>query len=172
MYSRPGHFKIAAFSCHAMQSKQNRGILIKILLLKLHYLATVHEKRHHIALKHLNESATNYRSSKLYKRTSLLSHAFMLLASAPYYNTTLSPLSRCWHRMPQWHLVFPFSSCHANLIILHIRSCRIKLQIPLNDLIHSAQEVLLRSHLPSCPNSKHARLSTHASQLSACRVGA
>lgn len=57
-------------------------------------------------------------------------------------------------------------------VVLHIGRCRIKLQVALDDLIHSGQKVLLRRDLPSCADSKHTGLCRHASELGTCSIRA
>ncbi len=55
--------------------------------------------------------------------------------------------------------------CPAQLVILHISRRRIKLQIPLNHLVHARQKVFLRRDLPPRPYRKHPRLRRHTPQL-------
>lgn len=49
---------------------------------------------------------------------------------------------------------------------------RIELEVPLDDLVHRSQEVLLRSHLSPRPYGEHTCLSSHTPQLSSGAVGA
>ena len=51
------------------------------------------------------------------------------------------------------------------LIVLHISSRTVELQIPLDNLVHRGQKVLLGCHLPPRPDGKHPRLSSHTPQL-------
>jgi len=85
----------------------------------------------------------------------------------------------CFHRREWRHLV-----------VLHVGSGRVELEVALDDLVHSSQEVLLGGDLPSSPNCEHASevvsiclicsslnlnlpcFSSYTPQLGTCAVGA
>lgn len=60
----------------------------------------------------------------------------------------------------------------AYLVVLHVRRRRVELQVTLDNLVHSSQEVLLRSNLPSSTDGEHAGLSRNTPELCTSRVGA
>jgi hypothetical protein len=61
---------------------------------------------------------------------------------------------------------------HLPLVVLHVRSRGVELQVALDDLVHRSQKVLLSRHLPPRADGKHAGLGGDTSQLGARAVGA
>lgn len=57
------------------------------------------------------------------------------------------------------------------LVVDHVLGRGTELLVPLDDLVHRVQEVLLRDGLAARPNRVHARFRAYAADVSACAVG-
>lgn len=64
------------------------------------------------------------------------------------------------------------SSFLLRLVVLHIRSGRVELEVTLDDLVDCSQKVLFSGDLSPRADSKHASLCRHTPELSTCAVGA
>lgn len=58
------------------------------------------------------------------------------------------------------------------LVVLRVRRSGVELEVAFDNLVNSAQKILLSCHLPPRPNGEHASLGAYTAQLGTRGVGA